>query len=387
MAGTVSTSRAGRTPVYGLDLVRFAAAMLVAVYHLGFKAWAIEGGTLNGVVGALDLRPAGYGFTWCGWIGVQVFFVVSGAVIAYSARGVSERVFAARRLARLLPALTVAVALAIPVSVAVFGMEPGRAVWLAFKTLAFAPWGPWIIGQFWTIPVEVSFYALVFLMLAVGRGDKGVRVLAWGLGMASCAYWLAVVGGIIAPGGRLAEVLLLQHGIYFAFGALCAGLGEPRDGMGSPGAAEALLAIACAAAASAQIRAAAGWEMGDRLELAARWPLAWAIWLVLALTVGGAFLWRDAVAARWSGAAGALRLLGLSTYPLYLIHIHVGGTILLFTRTLGPAWACLCALAGSAAFAFVIAAWIEPPLHALVRGAISAAGHGGRAMMARLTAG
>ncbi|MFD1958691.1 acyltransferase family protein [Novosphingobium panipatense] len=78
---------ARRRPVHGLDVVRLIAAMLVVIYHLGFKAWALPGSSLRHVIDAPVTHPPGYGLTWCGWIGVQVFFVVSGAVIAYSAEG------------------------------------------------------------------------------------------------------------------------------------------------------------------------------------------------------------------------------------------------------------------------------------------------------------
>ncbi|WP_404479916.1 acyltransferase family protein [Novosphingobium sp. BL-52-GroH] len=368
-------SRQRKAPVYGLDVVRLLAAVLVVVYHLGFKAWAIEGSSLNEVLGASTADPPGWRLTWCGWIGVQVFFVVSGAVIAYSARGASARGFARRRVARLLPALLIAALLALPVAISAFGMAPAKAVWLALKTVTFMPWGPWIIGQFWTIPIELCFYALVCVLLASGRSAQGMRGLVWGLGCVSCGYWLAVAGGLLEPGGRLTELLLLQHGVYFAIGMVCARLGS-----GELGPRHLALAIACVAAAAIQVREAAVWEMAGRSDLAVKWLLPYAIWLAATALVALSFLYRDAIAARVEVLSGALRLAGLSTYPLYLVHIHVGGAILLAAAPLGILPALLAAFAGSLLASLAIAAWLEPPLHGIVRSVLGKVGRSALAL-------
>lgn len=350
-----------RQPVHGLDLVRFAAASLVVLYHLGFKAWALEGSSLHAVLGRHQDFPIGYALSWCGWIGVQVFFVVSGAVIAYSARGVSARGFARRRVARLLPAVLIAVAIALPVAVFVFGSAPGQAIVLTLKTLAFVPLGPWIIGQFWTIPIELAFYALVWAILASGVPERTMHALAWLLGVASASYWLTVTLGVRGTGGRLGELLLLQHGIYFALGMLCARLGGSGLGLRHVG-----LSIACIFAASVQVRTTAQWEMGARVDLSADWPWAYVLWLCLTAMTAAAFRWQAQVATILGGFGEALRLAGLATYPLYLVHIHVGGAILLLTAELGIIPALTLAYASSVVVALAIARWLEPPLHAAV---------------------
>ncbi|MFQ3191222.1 MAG: peptidoglycan/LPS O-acetylase OafA/YrhL [Paraglaciecola sp.] len=51
---------------YGLDLVRFFSALIVAIFHL---TWKTEDTEI---------------FAHFGWIGVQIFFVLSGFVIANS---------------------------------------------------------------------------------------------------------------------------------------------------------------------------------------------------------------------------------------------------------------------------------------------------------------
>ncbi|MFT4055015.1 MAG: acyltransferase [Novosphingobium sp.] len=350
-----------RIPVHGLDIVRFTAASLVVLYHLGFKAWALDSSSLHLALGDSVLIPFGYALTWCGWVGVQVFFVVSGSVIAYSAHGASARGFARRRVARLLPAVLIAVAVALPIAVFVLGTRPGQAIVLTLKTVAFVPWGPWIIGQFWTIPIELAFYALVWGILASGAPERAMHAITWILGLASAAYWLIVDLGLIQPGGRISELSLLQHGIYFALGMLCARLGESNLKLPHCG-----LALACFVAASAQVRTAAVWEMETRIDLSAHWPWAYALWLGLTISVGGAFLWRAPIAARIGRFSRLLRLTGLMTYPLYLIHIHIGGAILIAAASLGHAPAVMLAFASSVVVAGAIARWFEPPFHVAI---------------------
>ncbi|MFC3213688.1 acyltransferase family protein [Novosphingobium panipatense] len=192
---------ARRRPVHGLDVVRLIAAMLVVIYHLGFKAWALPGSSLRHVIDAPVTHPPGYGLTWCGWIGVQVFFVVSGAVIAYSAEGARPGSFARRRLARLLPAILIATPLALPLAVLLFRTPPAAALMLGLKTVAFAPVGPWIMGQFWTISIELAFYAAVCAILASGMPERGCGPCHGGLGLRAPDTGLARLSAGCSPAG------------------------------------------------------------------------------------------------------------------------------------------------------------------------------------------
>ncbi|RDE05302.1 acyltransferase family protein [Sphingomonas aracearum] len=210
---TSAARKPPRDPIYGLDFVRFIAALLVVLYHLGFSHYDE---LVGAGVGPVPL-PAWWQQTWFGWIGVQIFFVISGLVIAYSLEGATRKSFIQSRIARLWPAMLICATLAAAVQIGVNDAPVGRTAYLWLKGVLFAPFGPWIAGQIWTLPIEIVFYALM-CVVAVGHPSRLVP-LAWALALCSAGYWLAVAfGGFVDTHGRLTQLVPLQHGCYFALG-------------------------------------------------------------------------------------------------------------------------------------------------------------------------
>ncbi|HEX5238854.1 MAG TPA: acyltransferase [Sphingomicrobium sp.] len=283
-----------------LDLVRFAAALLVVFYHLAFYWWQ----------GVPERRLGITPWVSCGWIGVEVFFVISGFVIAFSADGKSSAVFVKSRAARLYPAVwvcaTVSFLLA-PTSVATY-----------LRSLALFPIGPWVDGVYWTLPIEMSFYALVAVALA--RRWKLDNMAVW-LGCYSSAFWALKALNLIVPFADFtwlenhAGYLLLCHfGCFFAAGMLLYSRRKP----------------AAAAVFFVTSFIASAWTSHAMHLAGAPFYVAPAVWLfATVLIVAGVFYnpW-----ARKALSWAPTRTIGLMTYPLYLIHTKLGLAVMHLIR-------------------------------------------------------
>ncbi|WP_164654758.1 acyltransferase family protein, partial [Pseudomonas viridiflava] len=86
-----------------LDYGRFIAAIMAVLYHYTFN------GIANGKLSSLSHIPELIEFTKYGYLGVELFFMISGYVIFYSARNRSAAQFAASRAIRLYPSYWFAV--------------------------------------------------------------------------------------------------------------------------------------------------------------------------------------------------------------------------------------------------------------------------------------
>src|SRR5579872_7463820 len=131
---------------YGIDLVRFLAAVSVLIFHLGY---------LN--QSGIEYRAI-WPLAWQGWVGVEIFFVVSGLVIANSAASTTPLEFLRGRALRLYPAAWCCATLT-------FIVKGGDELVPYLHSMALLPKGPWIDDVYWTLSVEIAFYALVFLLL------------------------------------------------------------------------------------------------------------------------------------------------------------------------------------------------------------------------------
>jgi hypothetical protein len=96
ISAPATTPPASRGRVETLDLLRLFAALAVVAYHYTFRGFAADDMTWVHVDAVVPVTKYGY-------LGVQLFFVISGFVIAYSAEGRNARQFFIARAARLYP--------------------------------------------------------------------------------------------------------------------------------------------------------------------------------------------------------------------------------------------------------------------------------------------
>lgn len=289
-----------------IDGLRGVAAFAVFLFHCG------EGGHLTNL---MAVTPAW--FEWIihqGHLGIAIFFVLSGFVIAHSLRRNSVTFplvgrFLLRRSVRLDPPYWFAIALTIGLAVVSAYFVPGKQlpsisagqfvahVFYLQEVLGYPEIGP----IFWTLCQEVQFYLIYALLLAVTRNDPaqsmqgratvvGIAVAAlisllWPLGIVTWEPWR----GSFLP---LWHCFLLGAGAYWTWQ-------YPRM---------AIYYFSYVAI----LTFAAALKLDDVTLAAALTAIA--LWY--ATTTGGIYRWLN---WRW------LQFLGLISYSLYLVHNPVSG--------------------------------------------------------------
>lgn len=307
--------------IIALDLLRFVSAMLVVAFHFG-TAFALAPSSTGAVMlQGLPIADSARPWTWFGWIGVELFFVISGFVIAMSAEGASRGAFLRRRALRLLPSAWICATAT--VLVLAIAAPSSRLISEWSRSILFWPSGSWIDPSYWTLGIEVTFYALIATSL--GRSGRAgiIERVAVLLGAFSTVFWLLVViaGWAVTPlmQYRPVQLMLLPHGCFFALGVLAwamlnRGVTAGRMLMFAIFFATALTEIA---GRTAERTHALGITAGPLVP-------------ILVFTVGlgvvlGSTRLQALLAARID--ARLATTLGLMTYPLYLIHQEIGAAI------------------------------------------------------------
>ena len=222
MAPTTETSRSqqiSRVPYLpGLDGLRALAVLAVIVYHAN-PAWL----------------PGGF-------LGVEVFFVISGYLITLllvaeeeRTGAISLRDFWTRRARRLLPALFTMMVLLIMwtsirerdslgalrgdvVAGALYGSNWFQ-VWVGAGYTAVNDFAP--LRHLWSLAVEEQFYVLwpviMLVILRLGR-DRLPRVAMWFLGIATATAGLVA---LLMPTGRIGESCVSTPNAYWTIGERC----------------------------------------------------------------------------------------------------------------------------------------------------------------------
>lgn len=154
-----------------VDLIRFIAAMMVLMYH--YTASGI-GNVMNDrykLLATKDLYPEFFWFTKYGFLGVHLFFMISGFVILSSALNRSAIEFAISRGTRLYPSYWVAVIFTTGVLFIFLGSDFDVTLtdFLANMTLLNDYMGITDIDPvYWTLHAELQFYGCVFLLILSG---------------------------------------------------------------------------------------------------------------------------------------------------------------------------------------------------------------------------
>lgn len=359
-----------RRHILGIDLLRVVAACLVAIYHFGFCSWANPSSPFRGLPGDFTAFVPFHNLVDYGWVGVQIFFVISGLVIASSAENSNALAFAKNRFLRLAPGVWVCASITAVVLLAEWG--PSRLLAREYvDSIDFFPAEPWVSSVYWTLAVEIVFYAVVFLAVLTDRFRHIERLFAL-LGLASCAFWLiyALRDSLPPPLAHLAatlgtkrvgELVLAQHGCFFALGGMIWLVSAKRITAWRLG-----LCVPFALACIYQIGVKAG-EASAWMHVSIAASGAIAVWLV-AMALLLLSLRLNAAAHRLlKGRTRWVRRAGLATYPLYLLHDVIGAALMsrLVIHAIDPFAAFAMALVGVIGLA-LLAERLEKRLRAVI---------------------
>jgi peptidoglycan/LPS O-acetylase OafA/YrhL len=336
------------TRVNELDLLRLIAALGVVFFHYSFRGFAADD---MSIMPYPLLAP----YAMYGNLGVELFFMISGFVILMTAAGGRLREFVVSRIVRLYPAFWICCTLTFVLTLLIgaprFSATPAQ--YLINMTMLSGFFGvPSIDGAYWSLFVELRFYALVAVVLFIGKIRSAQTLLL--------CWLLASIALEFEPQDTLRSLLIVDHSAFFIAGATCfivwsGGLSAARLLM---------LSGSWVLAVYQSLRTLPEFE--DYYDVAAS---GW----VVATIVTVFFVVMLLVALRRTGPLGRRRwlLAGALTYPLYLLHQRIGYMIFnaYYPGTSAHLllWGCIAAIL---IIALAVHVFMERPFARLLRKAI-----------------
>lgn len=284
-----------------IDLLRFIAAISVVFFHYAFRGYAADNLSLMPYPSLAPIAKYGY-------LGVELFFMISGFVILMTATNSTVKRFIISRSTRLYPAFWVACSLTFLVTLLIGAPQFSATVpqYLGNLTMLSEFLGiPAIDGSYWSLFVEIRFYFLVLLLLILKQIRYAQLVLV---------LWLIISFLLeIMPVGILRYLFITDYAAFFIAGAVCFLIWSESFSL-SKG---LILLTAWALAEYEALSMLPSMEEHYKTHYNR-------ITIIGIITVF--FLIMFLVAQRWTGLLARQHwlLLGAITYPLYLIHQNIG---------------------------------------------------------------
>ncbi|MFE4018059.1 acyltransferase family protein [Streptomyces sp. NPDC059101] len=330
-----------------LDGLRLVAALLVVFYH--YVALAVPWGHATGTIFPTAHKAAQYG-----WLGVEVFFLISGFVICMSVWGRTVGQFAVSRVSRLFPAYWAGIlltALVVKFWPEVTSLRGWDTVINNLTMLQAGNNTPNVDPVYWTLFVELKFYLIMVVVMLCGVTYRNCLLL--------CGVWTAAAA--LAPALQtplLTAFAMPQYAPFFIAGIAFYLMRRHR-----PNAILWAIVLLQLLLAQRYIGHRLATNLGQAVaHTLPSWParlLIVAAFVLVGSIALGAF---DRIQWKWLTTAGAL------TYPLYVIHMNIGMTLIHRFRNSLPAPV----LVASVTALMLVAAWlvhrlVERPLGAWLR--------------------
>ncbi len=344
----VVRERVGRR-LYAIDGIRLLAALMVAVHHYAGTNRVDQPGNAIWDRPASDIMPTVFRFASYGWIGVEIFFVISGFVICMSCWGRTPRQFFVSRVMRLYPAYWFAVLFTTGVLMAVPGVWERLRLREVLLNLTMLQSGSGVVnvdGVYWTLWSELRFYLLFLVVVATGLTYRKVVVF--------CCVWGAAA--MLAPAAKfpLLELVANPDGAWYFIAGLALYL---MHRFGQDLLLWGILAMA--------------WLMGqrelgqriDEVEHVSGWRGSVLIFTVFLLAMVAIALGAtDRIRWKWLVTAGAL------TYPLYLMHYAAGTAVInRLHDTMDARLLVVVVLVGFMVLSWLVHRFVERPVAGVVK--------------------
>jgi peptidoglycan/LPS O-acetylase OafA/YrhL len=289
------------TRVNEIDLLRFFAALSVVFFHYSFRGFAADA---MSVMPYPLLAPV----SKYGYLGVELFFMISGFVILMTAESGNLRRFLISRFVRLYPTFwaccTITFAVTIIIGEPRYSASVGQ--YLVNMTMLSGFFGiPSIDSVYWSLFVEMKFYALVAAVLIIGRIHQAQFFLV---------FWLVASFALeFFPIGALRSLLIVDYSAFFIAGAMCFLIwsqGVSRIGV-------TVIALSWSLAIFQSLNALTSYEKHYNVKFSSS---------IVAGIITAFFVVTLLVSLRRTGVFGRKSWLiaGGLTYPLYLLHQQIG---------------------------------------------------------------
>ena len=331
----------GRVPV--LDLLRMLAILGVILFHYGFL-----GPTAIGT--AKVALPGWASFARYGFLGVPVFFVISGFVIAYSAAGRTAMSFGIARIARIYPGFIICMTATFLVTLMIGGsaFHTSVAQWAANLIVAAPVFHqPYMDLPYWSLVIEITFYAWVTVLMALGLFPRRIDLIV--------VVWLGIsmANELTFDSRAIERIFLSDYSGFFTTGLLIYEIHRGRR--------DALLYwLLSLAMGTAVFQAVHGLSW-----LRYHTDTNFSSWIAGTICLSSMLLIIWAVHVRRVPIPASLTLaIGGMTYPLYLLHQQIGYVALHWIGPVEyPTLLVAAIMTAIALVSLIVWKYVEPPCH------------------------
>ena len=282
-----------------LDYGRFFAAFWVILFHYTYN------GILNGKITSVTETDAITAITKYGYLGVEFFFMISGYVIFFSSRNRASHQFLSSRATRLFPAYWISVIITTVFTLTISNNLPEityKQVLINLTMLSSLFNTSFVDGVYWTLTYELIFYTSVFLALLLGL-SKYLKLIfqTWPFFMLFAIYcqkdWLPLAGGYYS---------------FFAAGAAFAIIKEDKSKLSYISLAITLLLCL-------------NFSVNQAIQINSTKGSDYSLWIIgIIIIIFFLYFLIQNTQRVASIKLPKASLLGSLTYPIYLIHAHVG---------------------------------------------------------------